>query len=808
MNPIPYLKKWRRVAATLAVSIAAYAPAAAQDEYNTRGNVLIGRAVLPAATFAPGPTSGQYLGLGPINKQPLPFVNKQPVQGFSAVLDNQDGTYLALSDNGFGNIVNSADYHLRVYTIQPRFERKKGGKGDVKVRGFIELSDPDKKIPFAIVNHFTKKRILTGADFDLESFQKTADGTLWFGDEFGPFLIHTDAQGKVLEAPIALPDFDNEGKEIRAAQNPYSEEISALRIMNAVRTHARINKNTKTLVISPWFPMLDDGNPATASPDRANPPANSGLARASSEIFNVASLKSAGYPVVPYTINDTATMRALIRLGVNGIISDRPDLLREVVFGYDGNRDGKPDFVDADGLIDGKLFDAQGHRGSRGLRPENTLPAMEAALDNLMATLETDCGITKDGVPVLDHDPHVEAAKVRRADGQPYVFETEAFVKDLTAAEIQSTFIADKLLPGFLPAQTNDRSLSPVAVAFALENGLPDPYVLPTLQQLFDFVAFYVTYYQSGPGSNEPDAEARWKNAQRVRFNVETKINPRTDADAKGDVFAERTVDAETFAKAVADVIVKNNLTDRADIQSFDFRTLLITQEKYPQIRTVYLFGDFPKIGSSSDGTNLQDQDGRNTPWLAGLYWPYRTTALSNPFRARTSGGFEGMAYDRWANRLLPLLEQPLVGSDPKTLLIHAFDLAKKAYTGTRYPYVLEARGAAIGEFTLFSPQRGVIIERDGSQGNLQGFKTIQEVELGEAGKPVGKRLAVDLVNIQDRARISEPGLPGDVGLGETFAFPFTTIESVVVLDEKRIGVVNDNNFPFSVGRHVGDTLP
>jgi len=100
-----------------------------------------------------------------------------------------------------------------------------------------------------------------------------------------------------------------------------------------------------------------------------------------------------------------------------------------------------------------------------------------------------------------------------------------------------------------------------------------------------------------------------------------------------------------------------------------------------------------------------------------------------------------------------------------------------------------------------------VIIERDGSQGNLQGFKTIYEVQLGDPERPLGKRLAVDLLNIQDRDRLSEPGLPGDVGLGETFAFPFTTIESVVVLDERRLVVVNDNNYPFSVGRHVGDTL-
>jgi len=50
--------------------------------------------------------------------------------------------------------------------------------------------------------------------------QKASDGTLWFGDEFGPFLLHTDATGKLLEAPIALPDFSNPGKQVRSPQNP------------------------------------------------------------------------------------------------------------------------------------------------------------------------------------------------------------------------------------------------------------------------------------------------------------------------------------------------------------------------------------------------------------------------------------------------------------------------------------------------------------------------------------------------------------------------------------------------------------
>ena len=63
-------------------------------------DTLVGRAVLPAATFAEGPTSGQQLGADPINGQSVPFLNKQPVQGFSAIRDNGDGTFWVMADNG------------------------------------------------------------------------------------------------------------------------------------------------------------------------------------------------------------------------------------------------------------------------------------------------------------------------------------------------------------------------------------------------------------------------------------------------------------------------------------------------------------------------------------------------------------------------------------------------------------------------------------------------------------------------------------------------------------------------------------
>jgi glycerophosphoryl diester phosphodiesterase len=111
-----------------------------------------------------------------------------------------------MADNGFGALENSADFHLRVYHIRPDFKTKDGGSGAIAVLDFFELRDPDKRIPFTITEQFTDERILTGADFDIESMERAADGTLWFGDEFGPFLLHTDASGKVLEAPFHLPD--------------------------------------------------------------------------------------------------------------------------------------------------------------------------------------------------------------------------------------------------------------------------------------------------------------------------------------------------------------------------------------------------------------------------------------------------------------------------------------------------------------------------------------------------------------------------------------------------------------------------
>jgi glycerophosphoryl diester phosphodiesterase len=194
-------------AAGLAATVAAPAVAHA-DHGRIDGPQLTGRAVLPVETYAPGPVSGQYVIPGPGVRNGITFpLPSQPVEGFSGIVEGRrPGEYLALADNGFGNKANSPDFHIRAYDVRPDFKTAEGGSGSVEVTGFIEFTDPDDHLPFPIRYEGTGTRILTGADIDPESIQRDRRGHLWVGDEFGPWLLHFDADGRLLEAPIALPD--------------------------------------------------------------------------------------------------------------------------------------------------------------------------------------------------------------------------------------------------------------------------------------------------------------------------------------------------------------------------------------------------------------------------------------------------------------------------------------------------------------------------------------------------------------------------------------------------------------------------
>lgn len=193
------------------------ADASARDDRPTpavQQSELVGRAVLPAETYRPGSApSGYFTGTTTPIAAPYPG---QPVQGFSGVHRNRDGSYLVMSDNGFGNKENSPDFELRVHRIRPDFAT---GRSTLLDGGF-GLSDPHGKVPWPIWRDGgcaatatlpagytcpTPDRVLTGWDFDVESMQLAPDGTYWFGEEFGPFLLHTDKQGRLLDAPVPTP---------------------------------------------------------------------------------------------------------------------------------------------------------------------------------------------------------------------------------------------------------------------------------------------------------------------------------------------------------------------------------------------------------------------------------------------------------------------------------------------------------------------------------------------------------------------------------------------------------------------------
>ncbi len=163
---------------------------------------LEGRAVLPVATYAPGPPSGSAFAGQTINGISFPTPS-QPVQGFSAIVAGRHpGEYLAMADNGFGNKANSADFLLRAYYIRPDFKTARHGMGDGRGRRLRQFSDPNNVIGFPIQR---PDRLLTGADLDPESLQRGKHGDLWMGDEFGPWILHFDRTGVLLEPPFRVP---------------------------------------------------------------------------------------------------------------------------------------------------------------------------------------------------------------------------------------------------------------------------------------------------------------------------------------------------------------------------------------------------------------------------------------------------------------------------------------------------------------------------------------------------------------------------------------------------------------------------
>ncbi|WP_018239305.1 esterase-like activity of phytase family protein [Ensifer sp. BR816] len=180
------------------------APADAADYLKTSGKFSTAdRKRAPELGSVPGKDGVRPTGLS------LPF-NGQPMQGFSGIKAMPDGTFWSLSDNGFGNKLNSTDAMLMLHHLKIDWDA-----GKVEALKTIFLTDPDRKAPFPIVMEGSSARYLTGGDFDVESIQPVSDG-FWIGEEFGPYVLKFDTDGKLTDVIPTTVD----GKPVLSPDNP------------------------------------------------------------------------------------------------------------------------------------------------------------------------------------------------------------------------------------------------------------------------------------------------------------------------------------------------------------------------------------------------------------------------------------------------------------------------------------------------------------------------------------------------------------------------------------------------------------
>jgi len=217
-----------------------------------------------------------------------------------------------------------------------------------------------------------------------------------------------------------------------------------------------------------------------------------------------------------------------------------------------------------------QALDLQGHRGARGLAPENTLPAFTKALELGVSTLELDCAITRDGVVVVSHDPALNPDITRGPDGK-WLQQTGPAIHSLTFQELQRYDVG----------RTNPAS--------AYGKRWPG-------QQAVDGTRI--------PRLADVFALMRKSGNETVRFNIETKISP---------LAPDETTTPEDFARKLISAVRSAGMADRTAIQSFDWRTLQIVQKEAPEIPTVYLTVEKGFMDSIQ-------ADKASSPWTAGFH--------------------------------------------------------------------------------------------------------------------------------------------------------------------------------------------
>jgi glycerophosphoryl diester phosphodiesterase len=209
-------------------------------------------------------------------------------------------------------------------------------------------------------------------------------------------------------------------------------------------------------------------------------------------------------------------------------------------------------FLMGNGNAQKNSFDIQGHRGCRGLMPENTVAAMIRALDLGVTTLEMDVVVSKDKKIVVSHEPWFGVDITTKPDGTFIKTTAEAMqfnLYQMNYDEIVKYDVGMKPHPRF-PKQEKIKAIKPL------------------LSDLLDSIA----------------ENMKIRRRPFPYFSIETKCLPAGD-----EKFHPKP---EEFVELLMTVIKEKHIEDRVIIQSFDFRTLKYVHEKYPEIKTAMLIED------------------------------------------------------------------------------------------------------------------------------------------------------------------------------------------------------------------------
>jgi glycerophosphoryl diester phosphodiesterase len=233
--------------------------------------------------------------------------------------------------------------------------------------------------------------------------------------------------------------------------------------------------------------------------------------------------------------------------------------------------------------IMGALFDLQGHRGARGLKPENTLPSFEVALDIGVTSIETDVHLTRDNVPVLFHDAVVTEWLCKRIPNRNAPDPgRHPLVRSLSLAQLRC-YQAD-LNPDPRRFPDQDAGVTPLARLFAEQHGI-DPYTVPSLADLLAFVQAYTGALGSSVGKTPAQQAA----ARKVRLDLELKRVP-FYPHIIGDPSVGPT--SGILELGVLELVRRAGLVKRTIIRSFDHQSVKAIRKLEPQLTAAVLIAE------------------------------------------------------------------------------------------------------------------------------------------------------------------------------------------------------------------------